>query len=200
MIAHVLLIEKDVFSIGWNKPMEINIQNITASIELGNEINLEQCTKKLEGHISYDPKSFPGLIYRQTTEMPVFLLFSSGNVVCTGARSEKSLRSSIKSFITMLSKKKLLSVSCSGVRVQIENIIATASMNVKKFDLEILASVLDNVFFEGNSCLIHKLPDLGVSFLIFETGKIICQGKTSEQKIRKSIRHLFRLIKELKTL
>jgi len=41
------------------------------------------------GRITYEPEHFPGLIYRMNDPKVVILLFSSGKLVCTGARKEE---------------------------------------------------------------------------------------------------------------
>ena len=37
------------------------------------------------------PEEFPGLIYRMTEPKVVILMFASGKLVCTGAKTEKEV-------------------------------------------------------------------------------------------------------------
>lgn len=66
---------------------KIQIQNIVASANLGMEVLLEKAAYLLE-NIMYEPEQFPGLIYRLTDPKVVLLIFSSGKMVITGAKSE----------------------------------------------------------------------------------------------------------------
>jgi transcription initiation factor TFIID TATA-box-binding protein len=64
----------------------IEIVNVVASTGIGQEINLKQATLALEG-ADYDPKRFPGVVYRTKDPKTAALLFRSGKIVCTGAKS-----------------------------------------------------------------------------------------------------------------
>ncbi|MCK5233285.1 MAG: TATA-box-binding protein, partial [Candidatus Aenigmarchaeota archaeon] len=77
-----------------NKVNDIKIQNIVASAYVGTELNLNQIAFELEG-TEYEPEQFPGLVYRLDYPKTVFLLFSSGKVICTGGKSEKDIENSV---------------------------------------------------------------------------------------------------------
>ncbi|AGI48006.1 TATA binding protein of transcription factor TFIID [Thermoplasmatales archaeon BRNA1] len=66
---------------------KIEVQNIVASSDLGQEINLNTVaiTLGLE-KVEYEPEQFPGLVYRLDDPKVVVLLFGSGKMVCTGAK------------------------------------------------------------------------------------------------------------------
>ncbi|MCK4614538.1 MAG: TATA-box-binding protein [Thermoplasmata archaeon] len=70
----------------FDKPV-INIVNIVASADLGAELNLNQVAMHLGlENIEYEPEQFPGMVYRVKTPKVVILLFSTGKIICTGAR------------------------------------------------------------------------------------------------------------------
>ena len=77
-----------------DKP-RIQIQNIVASAKLYAEVNLEKAALKLE-NIMYEPEQFPGLIYKLDEPRVVILIFSSGNMVCTGAKREEDIEIAVK--------------------------------------------------------------------------------------------------------
>jgi len=66
---------------------EITIQNIVASGDLHTFIDLNKAAIIMENAM-YEPEVFPGLIYRMENPKTVFLLFSTGKVVCTGAKNK----------------------------------------------------------------------------------------------------------------
>lgn len=74
---------------------DIKIQNIVASANMDAKLNLNKIAVELEG-TEYDPEQFPGLIYRLDEPQVVFLLFTSGKVICTGGKSQKELNRSIE--------------------------------------------------------------------------------------------------------
>jgi len=70
---------------------EITIQNIVASGDLHTFIDLNMAAIIME-NVMYEPEVFPGLIYRMQDPKTVFLIFSTGKVVCTGAKNKKFVK------------------------------------------------------------------------------------------------------------
>jgi len=67
----------------------LELQNVVATGELDVELDLATVTIGLGvENCEYEPEQFPGVIYRKP-ELPVVLLFSSGKIVVTGAKSYK---------------------------------------------------------------------------------------------------------------
>lgn len=93
----VLNIVKKIQSIGIdvNGTNALTVQNIVASATVGAELNLNNIAFQLEG-TEYEPEQFPGLVYRLDGPKTVFLLFSSGKVICTGGKSEEEVRASVE--------------------------------------------------------------------------------------------------------
>ncbi|KKN47519.1 hypothetical protein LCGC14_0662150 [marine sediment metagenome] len=70
---------------------EITIQNIVASGDLHIFIDLNMAAIIME-NVMYEPEVFPGVIYRMGDPKTVFLLFSTGKVVCAGAKNKEIVR------------------------------------------------------------------------------------------------------------
>ena len=69
------------------KDLEIVVQNIVAVGDLKGELNLTETAMGLGlENIEYEPEQFPGMVYRIKEPKVAMLLFSSGKIVCTGAR------------------------------------------------------------------------------------------------------------------
>ena len=81
------------FGIKTSKP-EITIQNIVASGDLHNRIDLNKAVLTME-FIMYEPEVFPGLIFNMKDPHAVFLIFSTGKFVCTGVKKEDILETAI---------------------------------------------------------------------------------------------------------
>ena len=89
-----------------HKP-EIQIQNIVASAGLGGYIDLEKATYSLK-RTMYEPEQFPGLIYRMDDPKVVILIFTSGKLVCTGAKKETEVHRAISKLQETLEEKTLI--------------------------------------------------------------------------------------------
>jgi transcription initiation factor TFIID TATA-box-binding protein len=61
--------------------MEINLNSLAISLGFEN--------------IEYEPEQFPGLVYRIRDPKVVALLFSSGKIVCTGAKDPNDVMKAI---------------------------------------------------------------------------------------------------------
>jgi TATA-box binding protein (TBP) (component of TFIID and TFIIIB) len=78
----------------WFQGPEIVVQNIVASADLGVELNLDAIVFGLP-NCEYEPEQFPGLIYRLKKPKVVLLLFGSGKIVCTGAKTREDVENAI---------------------------------------------------------------------------------------------------------
>lgn len=73
---------------------KITVQNIVASGDLHSRVDLDMAQMALERCL-YEPEVFPGLIYRMKIPKAVFLIFSSGRIVCAGTNKESITRKAI---------------------------------------------------------------------------------------------------------
>jgi len=72
------------------KKSDIKVQNMVASGSVGGKLNLNEIVFKFE-NTEYEPEQFPGLVYKMPDSHITFLLFGTGKVVVTGAKSEKEI-------------------------------------------------------------------------------------------------------------
>jgi len=86
---------------------KIVIQNMVASANLHGKIDLETAADILD-NVMYEPEQFPGLIYRMSDPKTVLLLFASGKIVCTGAKSEEMVYESVAKVYEVLKDYDLL--------------------------------------------------------------------------------------------
>jgi transcription initiation factor TFIID TATA-box-binding protein len=84
-----------------------------ASGNLHAEVDLEQAVLMLENAM-YEPEQFPGLIYRMSSPRVVILIFGSGKIVCTGAKSEKDVASAVQKLYNQLKELGVLYVEEGG--------------------------------------------------------------------------------------
>ena len=82
---------------------DIQVVNIVVSTSLEHDIPLEKMAAMLS-NTEYNPEQFPGLVIRIKDPKTSALIFSSGKVVCTGARSMNKVEESIQKIIGSLEK------------------------------------------------------------------------------------------------
>ena len=89
------------------KDATVTVQNIVASINLGGRVHLEEVARRLPRSM-YEPEQFPGLIHRMLDPKTVILIFSTGKLVCTGAKTEKDVYRSVNQLHNLLEEKDLM--------------------------------------------------------------------------------------------
>jgi transcription initiation factor TFIID TATA-box-binding protein len=82
--------------------VDFKVQNIVGTADLGFPIRLEGLVYTHSTFASYEPELFPGLIYRLVRPRVVFLIFVSGKVVITGAKTEKDMKDALTSLYPTL--------------------------------------------------------------------------------------------------
>mmetsp|Transcript_15103 Transcript_15103/g.27338 ORF Transcript_15103/g.27338 Transcript_15103/m.27338 type:complete len:297 (-) Transcript_15103:148-1038(-) len=84
--------------VGFQPSSYINfkVQNIVGTVDVGFPVRLEGVAFAHPTFSSYEPELFPGLIYRLVQPRVVLLIFVSGKVVITGAKTEEQLVEGLK--------------------------------------------------------------------------------------------------------
>jgi transcription initiation factor TFIID TATA-box-binding protein len=92
-----------------HKNLGIVVQNMVATANLGGELNLTETAIGLGlENIEYEPEQFPGLVYRIKEPKVALLLFSSGKIVCAGARNTDDVSKAVEKLSEELSSLGLL--------------------------------------------------------------------------------------------
>ena len=89
------------------KLQAIKVENIVASCNLRNKIHLEDAARILPRSL-YEPEQFPGIIHRVCHPKTVLLLFASGRLVCTGAKSTQEVNDSVNAIHMELEQMDLI--------------------------------------------------------------------------------------------
>lgn len=174
---------------------ELSIVNIVVSTSLEHDIPLERMAATLS-NTEYNPEQFPGLVIRIKDPKTSALIFSSGKVVCTGARTLDKVDESIKKIIKSLEK---INVKIKiDPKITIQNIVAAGSVGMY-LNLNVLAMKLDNTEYEHEQFpgLVYKLPAAKATFLLFSNGKIVCTGTKSEDEVNTALDMLIEQLKKV---
>ena len=173
----------------------IKIENVVASASFGVPIKLEKIVASLP-NIEYEPEQFPGLVMRLTDPKAAALIFSSGKVVCTGAKSPSDAKLVVKKIVNKLRKIKFKIQS--NYKVKLENIVASAKLD-QLLNLDLIAFSLDNTEYEPEQFpgLVYRMDDPKVTFLLFGSGKIICTGGRSIADVKRAVEKIDKRLRKL---
>src|SRR5574342_393829 len=123
---------------------EIKVVNIVVSASLGHDIPLEKMAATLS-NTEYNPEQFPGLVMRIKEPKTSALIFSSGKIVCTGAKSMQKVREAVKRIIQNIEKIKIKVAKDPQIKVQ--NMVASGAIGID-LNLNTLARDLENTEYE----------------------------------------------------
>ncbi len=172
----------------------INIENVVASATLKQRVDLNAVVKGYPG-VEYRPEQFPGLVFRLKRPKTATLIFNSGKMVCTGAKSEKEARRAVMRVIKELKKSGIIIMSKPELKIQ--NIVASASLG-GVIDLEKATYTLGRTMYEPEQFpgLIYRMDVPKVVILLFASGKLVCTGAKQEQDVYDAVSKLHKELEE----
>jgi len=172
----------------------INIQNVVASATLNQKVDLNAVVKGYPG-VEYRPEQFPGLVFRLKRPKTATLIFNSGKMVCTGAKSEKESRRAVMTVVKELKKSGIIIISKPDLKVV--NIVASASLG-GRIDLELAVTTLGKTMYEPEQFpgLIYRMDEPKVVILIFASGNLVCTGAKKEQDVYDAVHKLHGILEE----
>ena len=179
------------------KPI-VSIENVVASATVDQAMDLNKITKNFPD-VEYHPDQFPGLVFRIKSPKTATLIFTSGKMVCTGAKSEQMSRNAVKTVVTKL-RKGGIKVKKDAV-VTIQNIVASINLG-GKIHLEQAARTLPRSMYEPEQFpgLIHRMIDPKTVILLFSSGKLVCTGAKKEEDVYRSVNNLHSSLEEKKLM
>ena len=179
-----------------DKKVWYKLQNIVATANLEHDIPLIKLAEALP-NTEYNPEQFPGLVMRIKEPKTSALIFSSGKVVCTGAKSIAKVKLSIGEIIKYVEKIKI-NITAKP-KIEVQNIVASGATGMD-LNLNSLAMDLENTEYEPEQFpgLVYKLKGTRATFLLFSNGKIVCTGTKSEGKLKEAVKQLVINLEKIK--
>ncbi len=176
-----------------SKPL-ISIVNVVASATIDQRLDLKDVQKKFPD-VEWNPEQFPGAVFRLKNPKTATLLFSTGKMVCTGAKSEELARKAVKTVVQKLRKGKIKIKKEATVKIQ--NIVASINLG-GRVHLEEAARTLPRSMYEPEQFpgLIYRMLHPKTVILIFSSGKLVCTGGKTEKDVYRAVNSLHRMLEE----
>jgi len=170
---------------------ETKVVNIVASASIGVTLDLHEISERF-AEAEYDKNRFPGLIYRMKKPKVAILLFTSGKLVCTGAKSIEQTKEAINIILERI--KALFAEKHpdelgdipKDVPVEIQNIVATGDLNtILNLNKAAVYLSFEKVEYEPEQFpgLVYRLDEPKVVALLFGSGKVVCTGAKNTKDI-----------------
>ena len=174
-------------------PFSTEIVNVVAMGDIKRPLDLGHISRIFR-KVAYEPKRFPGLIFKKNKSSISIMAFNSGKIICSGAKSVRQAKMAITNFVRRLNTNGL--DSQDKLNVETQNIVAHSDFKIF-VDLENLARLLKRSVYEPDQFpgLIHMNIDPKVTFLIFTNGKVVCTGARTEDDVYRSLNSLYKKLK-----
>ena len=193
-VHHLIHNWKERISISRPRP-ETKIENVVASVVFNQSFDLDEIATTMP-NVEFDPEQFPGLVYRLKKPKTATLVFSTGKMVCTGAKSEKEARRAVHKIVKLVNEAGI-SMSRKPL-ITVQNIVASANLSAE-LNLELAAMKLENSLYEPEQFpgLIYRMRNPKVVILLFGSGKLVITGAKFEPEIQEAAEKVLDRLLEL---
>lgn len=172
------------------------LQNIVSTVNLGCKLDL----KKIALHArnaEYNPKRFAAVIMRIRDPRTTALVFSSGKMVCTGAKSEALSRLAARKYARIIQK---LGFPAKFTEFKIQNMVGSCDV---KFPIRLEGLVHKHSQFSSYEPelfpgLIYRMLKPRIVLLIFVSGKVVLTGAKERQEIMDAFNNIYPILKKFK--
>uniref|UniRef100_A0A6U5ACA7 TATA-box-binding protein n=2 Tax=Hemiselmis andersenii TaxID=464988 RepID=A0A6U5ACA7_HEMAN len=173
-----------------------DLQNIVATINLQTPLELKKIAMSAR-NAEYNPKRFAAVIMRIREPKTTALVFASGKMVVTGAKSEEKSRLAARKYARIIQK---IGFEARFTDFKIQNIVGSCDV---KFPIRLeRLSVAHGGFcsyepelFPG---LIYRMLVPKVVLLIFVSGKIVLTGAKDKKDIYEAFRQIYKTLQTFK--
>ena len=166
------------------------MQNVVCTFNLGiPSISLRQLANRTP-FVEYNPKKFAAATARIVDPRTTALCFASGNMVCTGAKSEVLARLAARKYVYVL--------QCCGFDVQfhdfkIQNLVASTDVGGLLMLDEMATAYGACAGYEPDMFpgLVLRLTEPKVVYLCFRSGKVVITGARDREMISASFERVY---------
>lgn len=176
----------------------VAVQNVVASASLDHTVDLEAITR-LFPTAEYRPEQFPGLVFRIKKPKTATLIFHSGKMVCTGAKSESQAIKAINKVAKELKSRGI--VIMGKPKITIQNIVSSVNLG-GRIDLEVATYKLERTMYEPEQFpgMIYRMDSPKVVILIFASGKLVVTGAKKEEEVYQAVSLLHKKLEKEKII
>uniref|UniRef100_A0A8C5SFR9 TATA-box binding protein like 2 n=1 Tax=Laticauda laticaudata TaxID=8630 RepID=A0A8C5SFR9_LATLA len=172
------------------------LQNIVATVNLACKLDLKNIALHAR-NAEYNPKRFAAVIMRIREPRTTALIFSSGKMVCTGAKSEEQSRLAARKYARVVQK---LGFPAKFLDFKIQNMVGSCDV---KFPIRLEGLVLTHQQFSSYEPelfpgLIYRMVKPRIVLLIFVSGKVVLTGAKDRSEIYEAFENIYPILKGFK--
>ncbi|XP_045679533.1 TATA box-binding protein-like 2 [Phyllostomus hastatus] len=172
------------------------LQNIVSTANLACKLDLKKIALQAK-NAEYNPKRFAAVIMRIREPRTTALIFSSGKMVCTGAKSEEQSRLAARKYARVVQK---LGFPARFLDFKIQNMVGSCDV---RFPIRLEGLVLTHQQFSSYEPelfpgLIYRMVKPRIVLLIFVSGKVVLTGAKERSEIYEAFENIYPILKGFK--
>ncbi|KAK3799200.1 hypothetical protein RRG08_054329 [Elysia crispata] len=169
------------------------LQNIVCTVTLDCPLELKNIALHAR-NAEYNPKRFAAVIMRIRDPRTTALIFSSGKMVCTGAKSENEAKLAARKYARIVQK---LGFPAKFLDFKIQNMVGSCDV---KFPIRLEGLVLTHSQFSSYEPelfpgLIYRMVKPRIVLLIFVSGKVVLTGAKVRSEIYEAFENIYPILK-----
>lgn len=188
--------QKETATTGGVSGIVPTLQNIVATVNLDCRLDLKTIALHAR-NAEYNPKRFAAVIMRIRDPKTTALIFASGKMVVTGAKSEDDSRLASRKYARIIQK---LGFNAKFMDFKIQNIVGSCDV---KFPIRLeglayshgMFSSYEPELFPG---LIYRMVSPKIVLLIFVSGKIVLTGAKVREEIYRAFESIYPVLSEFR--
>lgn len=173
------------------------LQNVVSTIDLKCKLDLKRITLQAR-NAEYNPSRFSAVIMRIRDPKTTALIFATGKMVITGAKSEKDSHLAARKYARIIQKLGFPEATFNDFKIQ--NIVASCDV---EFPIRLEGLALEHETYccfepEMFPGLIYRMVDPKIVLLLFVSGKVVLTGAKSRQQIYDAFETMYPILLEFK--
>lgn len=172
------------------------IQNIVATVNLACRLDLKTIALHAR-NAEYNPKRFAAVIMRIREPKTTALIFASGKMVVTGAKSEDDSKLASRKYARIIQK---LGFNAKFTDFKIQNIVSSCDV---KFPIRLEGLAFSHGVFSSYEPelfpgLIYRMVKPKIVLLIFVSGKIVLTGAKQREEIYQAFESIYPVLSDFR--
>ncbi|XP_059330330.1 TATA box-binding protein-like 2 [Ammospiza nelsoni] len=172
------------------------LQNIVSTVNLACKLDLKNIALHAR-NAEYNPKRFAAVIMRIRQPRTTALIFSSGKMVCTGAKSEEQSRLAARKYARVVQK---LGFPAKFLDFKIQNMVGSCDV---RFPIRLESLVLTHQQFSSYEPelfpgLVYRMVKPRIVLLIFVSGKVVLTGAKDRSEIYEAFENIYPILRGFK--
>ncbi|XP_062206147.1 TATA-binding protein 2-like [Phragmites australis] len=172
------------------------LQNIVSTVNLDCTLDLQMIANRAR-NAEYNPKRFAAVIMRIREPKTTALVFVSGKMVCTGAKSEDHSKLAARKYARIIQK---IGFPAQFKDFKIQNMVGSCDVKfpIRLEGLALISGIFSRYEPEIFPGLIYRMADPKIVLLVFVSGKVVLTGAKAREEIYTAFENIYPMLTQFR--